>query len=118
MPHVFRLFLDLPTPTLSQLRDLQVGQSNSYPAGSSSAGSNSSLLFSLERESFHFSLRTSSGCLFRSFVVFRKLFLDLSLKLGVTWLCNGCRMSVSVLVLSQSAATSRPMFGGEISASW
>lgn len=50
MPHFFRLFLDLPTPTLSLLRDLQVGQSNSCPAGSSSAGSNSSLLFSSERE--------------------------------------------------------------------
>jgi len=117
MPHFFRLFLDPPTPTLSILRDLYVSQSNSYPAGSSSAGSNSSLLFSLERESFHLSLSTTSGCLFRRFVVFRKLFLDLSLKLGVIWLCNRCRMSVSALVLSQSAAISRQMFSGAIPAS-
>lgn len=75
MPHFCRLFLDLSTPTLSLLRDLQVGQSNSYPAaGRNSAGSDSSLLFSLERESFHLSLRTSSGCLFRGFVVFRILY--------------------------------------------
>lgn len=88
--HIFNLFLDLPIPTLSLLRDLQVSKSHSYPASSISAGSNSSLLFSLKRESFHLSLRTSSGCFFfRGFVVLRKLFLDLSLKLGMFCLCNG-----------------------------
>jgi len=116
--HFCKLFLDLPTPTISLLRDLQVGQSNSCLACSSSTVSSSSLLFSLEIEIFHLSLCISTGCLFRGFVVFRKLFLDLSLKIDLFCLFNGCRISVSALVLFQSTETSRWMFSGAIPASW
>ncbi|CAI6346732.1 unnamed protein product [Macrosiphum euphorbiae] len=54
------------------------------------------------------------ACLFTGFVVLRKLSLDSSLKFCVFCPCSGCRTSVTALVFSQSAASSRWMFGGEI----
>lgn len=77
----------------------------------------SNLQSSLERENSYLSIRTSSGCISKGFVILKKLFLNLSLKFDIFCPHNGYRMPVFALVLFQSAITSRRMFSGTISAS-
>lgn len=70
IPHFLRLSLDLLTPTLSRLSVLQVGKLKSYLAVRYSAAS------VWLKENFQLYLQVCFGGVSRTFVYFKKLFLD------------------------------------------
>jgi len=69
-------------------------------------------------QSFHLSLRISSGGFSKDIIILKKHFLDLSLKFDILCPCDGCHLSVSASVLSPFAMTSQRIFGVYIDNLW
>jgi len=110
--HLSILTLQRPTPVLSLFSNFQIGHLFSWPGGRDSLGCSHWL--SWLASATYFSGLNLLVVVFSLVVTFKKLFHDFSRCFGI---CNPCitrQVSISILVLSQSACTIRLIWNGDM----